>query len=168
MDLFICGIGLTDLGLCDHNPVNCRVDIATRMTKTSKSAICSLDFHVQWYLKACYVIVKIFQLVHFIFKFYLFFFSFSLCRYPPPRDQLYEWSILVTLNYPLKVKFHLAGTLPQSFRISSSLHRPTPPTMTDPHLTITHHLGQKPDWDSVLLTGSVVPSGVIHICEMWH
>ena len=90
------------------------------------------------------------------------------CRYLPPKDQFYEWNILVTLNYPLKVKFHLAGTLPQSCRISSSLHRPTPSTMTDPHLTITHHLGQKPDWDSVLLTGSIVPSGVIHICEMWH
>ena len=71
-----------------------------------------------------------------------FFLGFK-CRYPPPRDQFYEWSILVTLNYPLKVKFHLAGTLPQSCRISSSLHRPIPPTMTDPHLTITHHLGQK-------------------------
>ena len=82
-----------------------------------------------------------------------FFLGFK-CRYPPPRDQFYEWSILVTLNYPLKVKLHLAGTLPQSCRIPSSLHRLSPLTVTDPHLTITHHLGQRePDWDSVLLLG---------------
>lgn len=97
------------------------------------------------------------------------FFPGFKCRYPPPRDQFYKWNILVTLNYPLKVKFHPAGTLPQSCRISSSLHCPTPPMMDRPSLD--NHPPPGPAWARLgfcPFTGSIAPSGVILICEMWH